>query len=159
LTGFTGISGRAMKNQKNKSKEKLTSEFARQVEKQMAAEKTRTGKNKTANKTANNKKNGEKENSKITTLRILQLVFSIGIFICAVILTVQLFSRRKAEKTYEDLQKNSTETLATAGDATASDASASDAVKTTKNEDESRNDYSDDSGIYVPDKNLNWDEL
>jgi sortase B len=148
-----------MKNQKNKSKEKLTSEFARQVEKQMAAEKTRTGKNKTANKTANNKKNGEKENSKITTLRILQLVFSIGIFICAVILTVQLFSRRKAEKTYEDLQKNSTETLATAGDATASDASASDAVKTTKNEDESRNDYSDDSGIYVPDKNLNWDEL
>jgi sortase B len=73
-----------------------------------------------------------------------------------VILTVQLFAKRKAEKTYEDLQKNSTETLATAGDATASDATAGDAVRTAKNEDESS---ADDTGIYVPDKNLNWDEL
>jgi sortase B len=153
-----------MKNQKNKSKEKLTSDFARQVEKQMAAENARTGKNNTEKNNTSNKKTGSKtnspkEDSKITVIRILQLVFSVGILVCAVILTVQLFSRRKAEKTYEDLQKNSTEKLATDGDATASDASESDAEKTSEKASEDQDGYFSEQGIYIPNKELNWDEL
>jgi sortase B len=105
----------------------------------MAAENEQTPKNKT--------ENDVKDSKKIPVARILQFVFIVGIIVCAVILFVQLSNRNKAEKTYEDLQKNTADGIATNGDAIQ------------ENEDEVPVVFSEELGVYIPDKDLDWDEL
>lgn len=108
--------------------------------------------------TATDSVSEDNQKKKISPLKVLQIIFIIGIVVCVVILFCQYRTRQRAKSTFEDLQNRSTEAVGTngSGDNSSGD---SDATLVSDIIDDDQKDFLAEQGIEVPDKSLDWNAM
>jgi sortase B len=87
----------------------------------------------------------------ISPLKVLQMIFIIGIVVCAIILGRQYLTRQKAKSIYNDLQNRSTEAVGTNNDEENTSATLVSDIMGNEQED-----YLAELGVQVPEKSLDW---